>query len=362
MGTIDGRLEREDGRVEASRACGRAEGVLAFHAISRHTWSPAGTPYDEVLLGVCGGADHRERQRRGSLRAERRGGPPPTGRRQPPTSSPASTSTANWEGREGSEAFPSWSIASSTPLPIGASRGATSRATRMRRNFRNELAHLMLRQKACFQFAGVVQRGRPRGAGATAGPTTRGRGQVGRLRKGEARPQCLRLLHQTPSNDSLESILDLAKTEGMLFKWGSGTGTNLSSLREEEAILSGGGRASGPLSFHEGSGRLRRCHQVRRQDAPGGQDGDSECRPSGYRRVHQVEGERGEEGSCADRRGLRPRAWMAKAYSSIFFPECETIPCALPTSFMHAVVEKPRVVDQSRCSRASPTSDTRPRI
>jgi len=38
----------------------------------------------------------------------------------------------------------------------------------------------------------------------------------------------------------------------MLFKWGSGTGTNLSNLREEEAILSGGGRASGPLSFMKG--------------------------------------------------------------------------------------------------------------
>ena len=52
--------------------------------------------------------------------------------------------------------------------------------------------------------------------------------------------------------DSLESILDLAKTEGMLFKWGSGTGSNLSALREEDAILSGGGRASGPLSFMKG--------------------------------------------------------------------------------------------------------------
>src|SRR5947209_4234943 len=52
--------------------------------------------------------------------------------------------------------------------------------------------------------------------------------------------------------DSLESILDLAKTEGMLFKWGSGTGTNLSALREEDAVLSGGGRASGPLSFMKG--------------------------------------------------------------------------------------------------------------
>src|SRR5438477_7120974 len=38
----------------------------------------------------------------------------------------------------------------------------------------------------------------------------------------------------------------------MLFKWGSGTGSNLSSLREEDAILSGGGRASGPLSFMKG--------------------------------------------------------------------------------------------------------------
>src|SRR5947208_9009817 len=38
----------------------------------------------------------------------------------------------------------------------------------------------------------------------------------------------------------------------MLFKWGSGTGTNLSPIREEDAILSGGGRASGPLSFMKG--------------------------------------------------------------------------------------------------------------
>src|SRR5258707_9418104 len=38
----------------------------------------------------------------------------------------------------------------------------------------------------------------------------------------------------------------------MLFKWGSGTGSNLSTLREEDGILSGGGRASGPLSFMKG--------------------------------------------------------------------------------------------------------------
>lgn len=52
--------------------------------------------------------------------------------------------------------------------------------------------------------------------------------------------------------DSLDSILTLVKTEGMLFKWGSGTGTNLSPLRGSMEILSGGGQASGPLSFMKG--------------------------------------------------------------------------------------------------------------
>ena len=52
--------------------------------------------------------------------------------------------------------------------------------------------------------------------------------------------------------DSMESILDLAKTEGMLFKWGSGTGTNLSPLRSSKEKLSTGGESSGPLSFMKG--------------------------------------------------------------------------------------------------------------
>ena len=53
-------------------------------------------------------------------------------------------------------------------------------------------------------------------------------------------------------DDSLDSILTLAKTEGMLFKWGSGTGTNLSPIRGSMELLSGGGTASGPLSFMRG--------------------------------------------------------------------------------------------------------------
>ncbi len=52
--------------------------------------------------------------------------------------------------------------------------------------------------------------------------------------------------------DTMESILSLAKTEGMLFKYGSGTGSNLSALRSSREPLAGGGTASGPVSFMKG--------------------------------------------------------------------------------------------------------------
>jgi ribonucleoside-diphosphate reductase alpha chain len=53
-------------------------------------------------------------------------------------------------------------------------------------------------------------------------------------------------------NDTMDSILGLAKTEGMLFKFGSGTGSNLSSIRSSLEPLAGGGTASGPVSFMRG--------------------------------------------------------------------------------------------------------------
>jgi ribonucleoside-diphosphate reductase alpha chain len=53
-------------------------------------------------------------------------------------------------------------------------------------------------------------------------------------------------------DDTMESILDLAKTEGLIFKWGSGAGVNLSRLRGSKERLSGGGIASGPVSFMKG--------------------------------------------------------------------------------------------------------------
>jgi ribonucleoside-diphosphate reductase alpha chain len=53
-------------------------------------------------------------------------------------------------------------------------------------------------------------------------------------------------------HDTMESILGLARTEGMLFKFGSGTGSNLSSIRSSKEPLAGGGTASGPVSFMRG--------------------------------------------------------------------------------------------------------------
>jgi ribonucleoside-diphosphate reductase alpha chain len=49
--------------------------------------------------------------------------------------------------------------------------------------------------------------------------------------------------------DNMEDIMELARSEAMLFKFGSGTGTDLSTLRSSRELLSGGGRPSGPLSF-----------------------------------------------------------------------------------------------------------------
>jgi ribonucleoside-diphosphate reductase alpha chain len=52
--------------------------------------------------------------------------------------------------------------------------------------------------------------------------------------------------------DNMGSIMDLAKTEAMLFKFGSGAGSNLSPIRSSKERMSGGGIASGPVSFMKG--------------------------------------------------------------------------------------------------------------
>jgi ribonucleoside-diphosphate reductase alpha chain len=93
--------------------------------------------------------------------------------------------------------------------------------------FRDELTHLLVRQMMAFNSPVWFNVGI------------------------EERPQCSACFINAV-RDSMESILDLAKTEGMLFKFGSGTGSNLSALRSSREALAGGGTASGPVSFMRG--------------------------------------------------------------------------------------------------------------
>ena len=130
-------------------------------------------------------------------------------------------------------------------------RGGYFRSGEHVESFRDDLAHLMLTQKASFNSpvwfnVGVLKESRGYGWA-----WDRDKARATALNPDEHRPQCSACFINSV-DDSLESILDLAKTEGMLFKWGSGTGTNLSKIRENDAGLAGGGRASGPVSFMKG--------------------------------------------------------------------------------------------------------------
>jgi ribonucleoside-diphosphate reductase alpha chain len=101
-------------------------------------------------------------------------------------------------------------------------------ATREAREaFHDELAHLLVEQKMAFNSPVWFNVGV------------------------QAKPQCSACFINSVQ-DNMESIMNLAKTEGLLFKWGSGTGTNFSTLRSSHEALSGGGIASGPVSFMRG--------------------------------------------------------------------------------------------------------------
>ena len=120
--------------------------------------------------------------------------------------------------------------------------------------FHDELASMLITQKAAFNspvwFNVGCDRLEPESDGQNWhwDPVT---GGVKYSATGYRNPQCSACFINAV-DDSLDSILTLAKTEGMLFKWGSGTGTNLSSIRGSKELLSGGGEASGPLSFMRG--------------------------------------------------------------------------------------------------------------
>jgi ribonucleoside-diphosphate reductase alpha chain len=93
-----------------------------------------------------------------------------------------------------------------------------------RRNFSDELTHLLLQQKASFNSPVWFNVGV------------------------EPRPQCSACFILSV-DDTMESILDWYRKEGIIFKGGSGSGVNLSRLRSSKERLGGGGTASGPVSF-----------------------------------------------------------------------------------------------------------------
>jgi ribonucleoside-diphosphate reductase alpha chain len=120
--------------------------------------------------------------------------------------------------------------------------------------FHDELAHILLRQYAAFNSPVWFNVGCDRIEPNSDATNWHWNWALGRVEfgiTGYKTPQCSACFINSVK-DSLDSILTLAKTEGMLFKWGSGTGTNLSTLRSSTEGLSGGGTASGPLSFMKG--------------------------------------------------------------------------------------------------------------
>ena len=120
--------------------------------------------------------------------------------------------------------------------------------------FHDELVHILIRQYAAFNSPVWFNVGCDRiepNSDARNWHWNRATQTVEFGVTGYKTPQCSACFINSVQ-DSLDSILTLAKTEGMLFKWGSGTGTNLSTLRSSTEGLSGGGTASGPLSFMKG--------------------------------------------------------------------------------------------------------------
>src|SRR3954465_13247295 len=120
--------------------------------------------------------------------------------------------------------------------------------------FHDELVHILVQQKAAFNSPVWFNVGCDRlepNSDATNWHWNFADAKVEFGKTGYKNPQCSACFINAV-HDSLDSILTLAKTEGMLFKWGSGTGTNLSPLRSSAEGLSGGGTASGPLSFMKG--------------------------------------------------------------------------------------------------------------
>jgi len=205
--------------------------------------------------------------------------------------------------------------------------------------FHDELVHILVRQYAAFNspvwFNVGCDRIEPNSDARNWhwNPRTQ---QVEFGVTGYSHPQCSACFINSVK-DSLDSILTLAKTEGMLFKWGSGTGTNLSSLRSSTEGLSGGGTASGPLSFMKGfdafagviksGGKTRRAAKmvILNVDHPDIVE-FVECKQKEEAKAHALVA-MGYDGSHPD----------SDAYSSIFFQNANNS-VRVTDDFMYAVM------------------------
>jgi ribonucleoside-diphosphate reductase alpha chain len=205
--------------------------------------------------------------------------------------------------------------------------------------FHDELVHILVRQYAAFNspvwFNVGCDRIEPNSDARNWhwNPQTQ---QVEFGVTGYKTPQCSACFINSVK-DSLDSILTLAKTEGMLFKWGSGTGTNLSPLRSQTEGLSGGGTASGPLSFMKGfdafagviksGGKTRRAAKmvILNVDHPDIVE-FIECKQKEEAKAHALVA-MGYDGSHPD----------SDAYSSIFFQNANNS-VRVTDDFMYAVV------------------------
>jgi ribonucleoside-diphosphate reductase alpha chain len=205
--------------------------------------------------------------------------------------------------------------------------------------FHDELVHILVRQYAAFNspvwFNVGCDRIEPNSDARNWhwNPQTQ---QVEFGITGYSKPQCSACFINSVK-DSLDSILTLAKTEGMLFKWGSGTGTNLSPLRSSTEGLSGGGTASGPLSFMKGfdafagviksGGKTRRAAKmvILNIDHPDIVD-FIECKQKEEAKAHALVS-MGYDGSHPD----------SDAYSSIFFQNANNS-VRVTDDFMYAVI------------------------
>jgi ribonucleoside-diphosphate reductase alpha chain len=206
--------------------------------------------------------------------------------------------------------------------------------------FHDELVHILIRQYAAFNSPVWFNVGCDRIEPNSDARNWHWNPQLGRVEfgvTGYSKPQCSACFINSVK-DSLDSILTLAKTEGMLFKWGSGTGTNLSPLRSSTEGLSGGGTASGPLSFMKGfdafagviksGGKTRRAAKmvILNIDHPDIID-FIECKAKEEAKAHALVAQ-GYDGSHPD----------SDAYSSIFFQNANNS-VRVTDDFMYAVMK-----------------------